>query len=132
MLWLQGFAWPKPGVPLALVEVRGGQEETSGDVSEAAATAAAAAATSASVLQPKGPAAAAAAAAKAQAAASGPPKSGDRSSYRNPAEALAALAVTQKLLAGGDISSAAILTPYRGQVMAGRGVTRGRTAVLHG
>eukprot|EP00198_Chlamydomonas_reinhardtii_P006339 XP_001695675.1 predicted protein [Chlamydomonas reinhardtii] len=112
----RGFAWPKPGVPLALVEVRGGQEETSGDVSEAAATAAAAAATSASVLQPKGPAAAAAAAAKAQAAASGPPKSGDRSSYRNPAEALAALAVTQKLLAGGDISSAAILTPYRGQV----------------
>lgn len=114
----QGFPWPSSASPLALVSVSSGAEETSGGLAET--TAAAVAPAAAATLVPrkgKGAAADASVTDGGGAAGKGGGGSADRASYRNPAEALLALAVTESLLAAGDVSSAAILTPYRGQVV---------------
>ncbi len=115
---LQGFPWPSPTSPLALVSVSSGAEETSGGLAEMTAAAVAPAAAAATLVPRKGKGVAtdAPAADGGGAAGKGGGGGADRASYRNPAEALLALAVTESLLAAGDISSAAILTPYRGQV----------------
>ncbi|KXZ48586.1 hypothetical protein GPECTOR_26g489 [Gonium pectorale] len=118
----RGFRWPQPGRPLALLSVTGGREETSGGAPEMAA---AAAATAPAVLRPRGAGGATPEAAPGPASGFGS-ASGDRSSYRNQAEAALALAVTHQLLAAGDVSSAAILTPYRGQVRLIESLMRGR------
>ncbi|KAG2491441.1 hypothetical protein HYH03_010227 [Edaphochlamys debaryana] len=108
----KGFPWPNSSKPLAVVQVTGSREETSGNTFEVPASLAAS--PPSPTLTPRG------AKPSAKPDKGSDPGSGsgsaERSSYRNPAEALAALAITNQLLAAGDVSSAAILTPYRGQV----------------
>ncbi|KAL6760052.1 AAA domain-containing protein [Haematococcus lacustris] len=115
-----GFPWPAgPTAPLAWLEVRG-REET------------------AQLLGARGPAAEVQDA--EEGGNGGPGQVGQQQragkgtgaagggSYQNLAEAEAAIQVLQRVLAGGDVSSVALLTPYRGQVRALEAGLRGLQA----
>lgn len=85
----QGIRWPNPACPVALVGMEDGYEEKADQKSKPGT-------------------------------ASGAAKSSDReaSSYKNIPEAKAAIQAVHALLKAGDVQSAALLTPYRGQVRA--------------
>jgi len=91
-----GLAWPNPAVPVALLALEEGREERAA-VGKSGGGAASAAATT---------------------RGGGGGGDDDGGSYRNLPEAAAALRAAHALLAGGDVASVAVLTPYRGQVRA--------------
>ncbi|KAL0035694.1 hypothetical protein WJX79_008965 [Trebouxia sp. C0005] len=85
-----GFPWPNPKCPVALVPCDFGKEQT-GQASRTTLMAEGAAAVTGDVAE-------------------------TGASFKNEIEAAIAIRVLETLLSGGDVQSAALLTPYNGQV----------------
>ncbi|DBB05155.1 TPA: hypothetical protein ACH3X3_010403 [Trebouxia sp. C0006] len=85
-----GFPWPNPKCPVALVPCDFGKEQT-GQASRTTLLAEGAAAVAGDVAE-------------------------TGASFKNEIEAAIAIRVLETLLSGGDVQSAALLTPYNGQV----------------
>ncbi|BDA47014.1 probable regulator of nonsense transcripts 1 homolog at C-terminar half [Coccomyxa sp. Obi] len=103
----QGLAWPNPGCPVMMVECESGIEERSA---------------TGSLVSGRGKTAAARDAAAA--AASG-------SSYYNKQEAILAVRALVALMSAGDAESAAVLTPYNGQVRLIRSILKSKGSSLY-